>query len=122
MLKSTNSNDQSGQNQAGSSSGGMLSCLLIVSGIAASYWAFYGLEWMGSPQLHTEMEELATSLALVVGLMAIVNYYSQRNGLALLLGVAFLGTATLDGYHTIVTSAQFKQYSPPIYRRDPSRP
>ena len=77
-----------------------IKCLVMAAGIAASYWALYGTEWKGSLQLHTDMELLATAMALVVGLMAIVNFYSQRQGLALLLGVAFLGTATLDGYHT----------------------
>ena len=87
-------------------------CLIIAAGIAASYWALHGVDWKGSPQLHTEMELVATGMALVVGLMAIVNYYSQRQGLALLLGVAFLGTGILDGYHTLVTSVYFKQYMP----------
>ena len=87
-------------------------CLVIAVVIAASYWVLNGLEWNGNAQIHTEMEVVATILALVVGLMAIVNYYSQRQGLALLLGVAFLGTGMLDGYHTIVTSSHFKQYMP----------
>ena len=91
---------------------GVISGILIVAGIAASYLALYGIEWKGGAGLHTNMELLATGMALVVGIMAIVNFYSQRLVLGLLLGVAFLGTGTLDGYHTIVTSSYFKQYMP----------
>jgi PAS domain S-box-containing protein len=36
--------------------------------------------------------------------MALVRYYSGRNDAFLILGVAFIGTGLLDGYHAIVTS------------------
>ena len=76
---------------------GIFACFIITAGIAASYWALHSLEWKGSTQAHTELELLATLMALVVGLMAIVRYYSQRNALLLLLGAAFIGAAVLDG-------------------------
>jgi len=91
---------------------GLFTCILIIACISASYLALFGLEWERNQPLHTDLEGVATVMALIVGLMAIVNYYSQRQGLTFLPGVAFLGTATLDGYHAIVTSAYFKEYMP----------
>ena len=92
--------------------GGVLACLAIAACIAASYWALSGLDWRGDAQMHTETEMLATMLAFMAGCLAIVNYYSQRNALLLLLGAALLGTATLDGYHAYVTSDHFRHYMP----------
>ncbi|MCH8331052.1 MAG: hypothetical protein IH946_06690, partial [Bacteroidetes bacterium] len=51
------------------------------------------------------MEGIATLLALVVGTMALVRFYSKKNNTFLFIGTGFLGTALLDGYHAIVTSA-----------------
>ena len=92
--------------------GVLLACVAIGACIAASSWVLSGLNWHGDAQLHTETEMLATMLALVAGCLAIVNYYSQRNALLLLLGAALLGTATLDGYHAFVTSDHFRHYMP----------
>jgi PAS domain S-box-containing protein len=71
--------------------------------------------WMGSTQLHTIMELIATTLALFVGAVALVRYYTRKNSTYLFIGVGFLGTAMLDGYHTVVTSTFFDQVwlSPP---------
>ena len=71
-----------------------------------------GSTWHGGAQLHTVMETVATLLALVVGLMALVRFYSKKYNTFLFIGVGFLGTAYLDGYHTIVTSTFFKPYMP----------
>jgi len=61
--------------------------------------------WQGSAELHTVLELMASLMALAVGLVAFVHYYSRKTGLYLVLGTAFVGTAMLDGYHTIATSA-----------------
>ena len=53
---------------------------------------------------HTLMELTATFLALLVGIIALVRYYSKRTTLYLFIGVGFLGTGMLDGYHAIITS------------------
>ncbi|MFQ6615066.1 MAG: PAS domain S-box protein, partial [Fidelibacterota bacterium] len=66
-----------------------------------------GLHWVGSQHLHTVMEILATILSLMVGIMALIRYYSKKSTTILFLGAAFLGTFFLDGYHTIVTSEWF---------------
>jgi PAS domain S-box-containing protein len=72
----------------------------------------HGVGWVGSAQLHTVMEAIATLLAAVVGAMALVRYYSKKESLFLLIGAGFLGTASLDGFHAIVTSSYFKPMMP----------
>lgn len=68
--------------------------------------------WRGSAELHTVMETVATLLAAIVGAMALVRYYSKKHSVFLFVGVGFLGTAFLDGYHAIVTSTYFKPMMP----------
>ncbi len=69
-------------------------------------------EWQGSTQLHTVMEVAATLLAAVVGVMALLRFYSKRENTFLFIGCGFMGTAFLDAYHAIVTSAFFAQSFP----------
>lgn len=63
--------------------------------------------WNASPAFHTMMEVVATMLAAVVGVVALVRYYSQKNNTMLLIGTGFLGSSLLDGYHTVITSWPF---------------
>ncbi len=94
-----------------------------ISSRALTYWIVgiglfisallgHNLEWRGSSQLHTIMEVIATLLAVIVGAMALVRYYSKENTVFLFVGVGFLGTAFLDGYHAVVTSAYFRPFMP----------
>lgn len=84
---------------------------LIYIGLAlalfAGYGALRGVVWEGSTNLHTLMEVAATLLALFVGAMALVRFYTRKTNLFLLIGTGFVGTALLDGYHALVTSAFF---------------
>jgi len=63
--------------------------------------------WHASPAFHTLMEAVATLLAAVVGVVALVRYYSQKNNIMLLIGTGFLGASLLDGYHAVFTSWPF---------------
>ena len=66
----------------------------------------------GTTQLHTIMEVIATLLAAVVGVTALVRYYARPHNMILFLGVGFCGTALLDGYHAVVTSTFFRELFP----------
>lgn len=77
-----------------------------------SFWFVRGFTWQGNTQLHTLMELAATMLATFIGVMALVRFYSKKNNTFLLIGVGFLGTASLDGYHALVTSSFFDQVLP----------
>lgn len=80
--------------------------------LIVSYFLMRGSDWQGSLDLHTIMEAVATVMALMVGLMALARFYSRRDGTILIIGVAFLGTGLLDGFHAVVTSVAFMDYFP----------
>ncbi len=77
-----------------------------------SYLLMRGSTWQGSVELHTIMETVATILALMVGIIAMVNFYAKKNNTFLFIGTAFIGTGLLDAYHAIVTSSFFAGYFP----------
>jgi signal transduction histidine kinase len=66
--------------------------------------------WSG-PQLHTVLEAIATALALFLGILALVRFYSKKNNVFLFLGTGFLVTAVLDGYHAVITSPQVASWA-----------
>lgn len=68
----------------------------------------------GSTTLHTLMEVVATLTAFIVSALALVRYYAHRHNTILIIGVAFLGTGLLDGYHMIVTCSWFSDYFPSV--------
>jgi len=70
------------------------------------------LNWRGTGELHTLMEVVATLLALIVGVMALVRYYSKKDSVLLIIGAGFLGTGFLDGFHAVVTSSYFRPMMP----------
>jgi len=67
---------------------------------------------MGTAELHTVMEAVATVLALVVGALALVRFYSHKSIPLLFVGTGFIGTGLLDGYHALVTSVFFSPFLP----------
>ncbi len=67
-------------------------------------WFLRGLTWQGGPELHTIMEAIATLLALMVGTLALLRFYSKKNNTFLFIGSGFIGSGLLDGYHTLVTT------------------
>ena len=68
--------------------------------------------WHSTAELHTVMEAIATTLALVVAAAAPVRYYSREDSKFLFIGTGFFATGLLDGYHTAVTSTTFRDYYP----------
>jgi PAS domain S-box-containing protein len=59
--------------------------------------------WATSWVTHTVMESIATLLAFIVGVLALVRYYSRREATFLLIGCGFLGAGLLDLNHTLLT-------------------
>ncbi|MBZ5569280.1 MAG: response regulator [Acidobacteriia bacterium] len=68
--------------------------------------------WHGSAYLHTLMELAATLLALIVGILALVRFYSKKENTFLFIATGFIGTSLLDGYHTFVSAPVFTQFFP----------
>ena len=86
--------------------------LAVAAGLILLAIALDGVEWRTNAHVHTVMEALATQLAIGVGIMALVRYYTRKDNTFLLLGAGFLGTAFLDGYHAVVTSDAFRFLMP----------
>ena len=63
------------------------------------------VSWHGDAEFHTVLEFLATLLALITGVMALVRYYAKRSSMFLLIGSGFLGASFLDAYHALITSS-----------------
>lgn len=69
--------------------------------------------WTSSKNVHTLIEAIATLLALMVGIVALIHYYANKaNQLFLFIGAGFLGTSALELYHTVVTSVLFDMFFP----------
>ncbi len=77
-------------------------------GLCLLYFIVQDSSWRSDAYIHTLMETAATLLALVVGVVALVRYYSNPGNHFLFIGMAFLGTGFLDAYHTAITSSWLK--------------
>src|ERR1700682_1744417 len=80
-----------------------LTTLVLLLGTLLLLWA----HWVGTAEFHTLLEAIGTLLALITGTMALVRYYAKKSSTFLVLGAGLLGTAVLDGFHTLVTSSSF---------------
>lgn len=86
--------------------------LITAIAFTVLYISIRGNTWKGGAELHTIMEVISTLLALMVASMAMVRYYTKKEIIFLLIGMGFVGTALLDGYHAIVTSTYFRPFMP----------
>jgi signal transduction histidine kinase/DNA-binding response OmpR family regulator len=85
----------------------LITVVLLIGGLP-----IYRGKWQSGAECHTLLEAMATVLALITGAMALVRYYAKKSNTFLILGGGVLGTALLDGYHTLVTSAFFTGHPP----------
>ena len=79
--------------------------ILVIGILLGGVPLLRGATWHGDGELHTVLEFIATQLAATTGTMALVRYYAKRSSMFLLIGSGFLGTALLDAYHAVITSA-----------------
>ncbi|HUG71309.1 MAG TPA: PAS domain-containing protein [Pirellulaceae bacterium] len=86
--------------------------VIVAAGITLGCIGLQFTTWHTTPELHTVMEAVATTLAFVVAAAAPFRYYSERDNKFLFIGTGFFVTALLDGYHTIVTGVAFRDYFP----------
>jgi len=71
-------------------------------------------QWKSDALFHTILESIAAVLAILVGTVALIRFYSRPSNIFLFLGGGFLGTAFLDAYHAVVTSSWIYSYLPSI--------
>lgn len=76
----------------------------------ASTWASH------TSLTHSLVQSIATIIAFFVGAAALYNFYSGQSSKYMLLyiGVGFIGTFIIDGYHTILTTSWFIQKFPNV--------
>ena len=91
--------------------------IVLFASLFSGYFLLRHSPWVGNKQLHTMMELVATFLSLMVGILALIRYYTRKSNALLFLGTGFLGTSFLDGYHAVVTSTFFDMLwpSPPTF-------
>jgi len=85
-------------------------CLVIV--LLAVYTVMARSTWKGSTELHTMIEVASTLMSAIVGVLALIRFYTQKDNYLLYIGTGFIGTAFLDGYHCLVTSSYFHNLFP----------
>ncbi|MDO9292308.1 MAG: diguanylate cyclase [Hydrogenophaga sp.] len=68
--------------------------------------------WKSDMVFHTLLETVSTVLAAVVGCLALVRYYSEKKTMFLFIGMGFLATTFLDGFHGVVSSARYMHVFP----------
>jgi PAS domain S-box-containing protein len=66
-----------------------------------------GTPWTGSTGVHTLMEAGATVLALMVGALALVRFYSRKQATFILIGTGFFGAGLLNLNHALLTAERF---------------
>jgi len=77
---------------------------IVTLGLIICVLSTYETEWKSSSQIHTLLETIATTLAAIVGTLALVRYYSRTENIYLFVGIGFLGAGLLDAHHAITTS------------------
>lgn len=85
---------------------------LIGLGMTLGLLSLNGQTWHSDGHLHTLLETIATVLAMTVGALALVRFYSNKDRATLLLGTGFLGAAFFDGFHGVVTSEHVRSFMP----------
>ncbi|MCW8933884.1 MAG: response regulator [Gammaproteobacteria bacterium] len=86
--------------------------LIVAIALSVGSFLLSGSGWQTTTQLHTLMEALATLLALFVGVLSLLRFYSKGGTDFLILGAGFIGVSLLDGYHAVVSSTWFESHLP----------
>ncbi|WP_339062965.1 ATP-binding protein [Tepidibacillus marianensis] len=80
------------------------------------YFFFKQIPWNGNLQFHTLSETIGTILSFFVGVISLVRFYSKRNNTFLFIGTGFVGTALIEGFHTVITTQyDMENYSFPTF-------
>ena len=76
----------------GNATGRMSAYVAVAGALIVGFFILRGSDWTGASSLHSVMEASATILALILGVMGLVRYYSKKNNTFLFIGAAFIGT------------------------------
>lgn len=76
----------------------------VVLGLLVGAVGLSRSSWTSGPVLYGTLEALSTLLALVVGSLALVRFYSKKQETFLFIGTGFLGTGFLDLFQTLLAT------------------
>jgi PAS domain S-box-containing protein len=76
--------------------------ILVVLVLGAYFMKF--LDVTNDQSRHTIWEFISTTLAFVVGSLALVRFYSKKQATFLFIGTGYLGAGLLEAYHAVMTS------------------
>ncbi len=82
------------------------------AGLVLLYLAIRQASWTAPPMVPELLELGAAIVALTVGVLALVRYYTRKNDTLLLVGAGMVGTAVLDAYHLLISSGLGSVLSP----------
>ena len=82
----------------------ILAYLLVANVVAIAVLLPRVREWSSGTELHALMDVSAAVLAFIVGLMALLGFYSKRIYPFLFIGIGFLGAGIFDLTHVMLTS------------------
>ncbi|MBK8986479.1 MAG: GAF domain-containing protein [Chloroflexi bacterium] len=68
--------------------------------------------WQGNLTRHMALEFMAAMLAMFVGMLALVRYFTRRDNVFLFIGVGFVGAGLLDGLHVLAVHPQLMDIFP----------
>ena len=69
-------------------------------------------DWTSEPVLYGTLESLSALLALVVGALALVRFYSRKQETFLFIGTGFLGTGFLDLFPGVLSTGWIGEWTP----------
>ena len=85
---------------------------LISLVIMLAYIALSRRDVLAPEELHTLIETTTTIIALFIGVMSLVRFYSNKIARYLILGAGFIGVSIMDGSHVILNASWFRTDSP----------
>jgi hypothetical protein len=85
----------------------------LVLAMSVGHFLLRKSTWQGSALLFTLSNVIPIVLAVIIGIVGLVRFYSKKTNIFLFISIGFLGTAFLDCYHAIVNSYYFYPPFPP---------
>jgi len=71
------------------------------------YYMFNGFAWNSNAYVHIILEIISTFIALFVSILALVQYYYNKNTSSLIIGCGYLSVAALSIFNALISSSLF---------------
>ncbi|MFH0703228.1 MAG: response regulator [bacterium] len=81
--------------------------LLFITLLVVRFFLNKDFSWQEDSYFHIVIDIISSFVALFVGILALVHYYSKRSNTTLFIGCGFLGSAILDIFMSIIATQPF---------------